>query len=244
MVDPRRWMRRLGLAAVGLVILQGVLGGLRVVWVSLDLAMVHACVAQLFFALLVAMTLFTTRTWREGRGILPAGSDATGRLRRLAGVTTIAIYLQIVLGALLRHPGRGVDGAFATIHIAGAFAVVGLAVAVFVVAYKHFDDVPAVRTAGAVLLGTVGVQFALGLAAFAIMLYDLNQGVRSVLQVGLTIGHLVVGSVLFASAVVTTLLVRRRTAPETAAASVQPAGGDAVGRPARQPEPSLASADD
>ena len=63
--EPRRWLKNLAIIAVALVSLQGVLGGLRVVWLSLDLAVVHACMAQLFLGLIVAMALFTSNAWLE-----------------------------------------------------------------------------------------------------------------------------------------------------------------------------------
>jgi len=210
--DPRAWMRRLGLAAAVLVVVQGILGGLRVLWVSLDLAAVHACAAQLFFAVLVAMTLFTTKTWRTWDGVLPTGRPAT-RLRRLAYAATAGIYLQIVLGALLRHTGGGVSAGFTAIHVTGAFVVVGLVMAVFIVAEKHFDDVPVVRRASWGLLGAMGLQFALGLAALLVMLYAEEQSGLSLAPVILTVAHLVVGALFFGASIVTTLLVAR--SPDT-----------------------------
>jgi len=215
--DPRGWMRKLGFAALGLVIVQGVLGGLRVLWISLDLAVVHACVAQLFFATLVAMTLFTTKTWRERRGVL-TGSSATTKLRRMSLAATGLIYVQIVLGALLRHPGRGVDAAFAGVHITGAFVVVGLVIALYVLIQKHFSANAILRRAGNALMGAVGLQFALGLAAYVLMLYEAPEGLRSSMQVVLTVAHLVVGALLFAASVITSLLVLRR--PKTKPAKV------------------------
>jgi cytochrome c oxidase assembly protein subunit 15 len=206
--DPRAWMRKLGVLAAVLVVVQGVLGGLRVLWVSIDLAAVHACVAQLFFAVLVSMTLFTTKTWREGRGVLPASPEAT-RLRRWAYAATGGIYLQIVLGALLRHTGGGVSAGFTAFHVTGAFVVVGLVLGVFVVVEKHFDHVPAVRRAARALLGALGLQFALGLAALLVMLYVGEQSGLSLAPVLLTVAHLVVGALFFATAIVTTLLVAR-----------------------------------
>src|SRR5512139_1964148 len=62
--EPRAWLRWLGVGALGLVILQGVLGGLRVVLLQQTLAIVHACIAQLFFALAVSLALFTSSEWR------------------------------------------------------------------------------------------------------------------------------------------------------------------------------------
>src|SRR5438045_8571574 len=51
LVEKRRWVRWLGTGLLAFVILQGILGGLRVVLVKLDLAIVHACLAQAFFCL-------------------------------------------------------------------------------------------------------------------------------------------------------------------------------------------------
>ncbi len=193
--DPRAWMRKLSLAAVALVVLQGLLGGLRVLWVSLDLAMVHACVAQLFFATLVAMTLFVTDTWRRRDGVLPQ-TDSARHLRWWSYAAAAFIYLQIVLGALLRHPGAGMSGGYTTLHVAGAFAVVGVVLGAFVVAEKHFDAVPAVRRTAWVLLGTMGLQFALGLASLLLTLYEPGGQAGVIAYVVLTVAHLVVGAVL------------------------------------------------
>ncbi len=214
--DPRAWMRKLGLAAVVLVIVQGVLGGLRVLWVSIDLAAVHACVAQLFFAVLVAMTLFTSETWRTGRGVLSAGGPRTW-IRGGAYAATVGIYLQIVLGALLRHSGGGVSPGFTAVHVTGAFVVVGLVMAVFIGVEKYVDDVPVVRRAAWGQFGAVSLQFALGLAALLVMLYEDGQRGGSLAPVFLTVAHLVVGSVLFGSSVVTSLLVARSPVREFSA---------------------------
>ena len=225
--DPRAWMRKLGIFAVVLVVAQGILGGLRVLWVSLDLATVHACVAQLFFAVLVAMTLFTTDTWRYGRDVLPTGGNGR-RLRWLAYATTGGIYLQIVLGALLRHSGGGVSPGFAGIHVTGAFGVVGLVLVVFVFAEKHFDDVRAVRRAAWALFGAMGLQFALGLAALLVMLYAEPQTGLSLFSVLLTVAHLVVGALLFGASIVTTLLVARQPATESVSDEVGSASPEPV----------------
>lgn len=212
--DPRRWMHRIGLAAVVLVVVQGVLGGLRVLWVSIDLAMVHACVAQLFFAVVVAMTLFVTDAWRERRDVLPV-DPASRRLRWIAYTTAGVVYLQIVFGALLRQHGGGVSGGVTAVHVTGAFVVVGLVGTVFVLVEKHFDALPVVRRTAWALLGTVGLQFALGLAALLIMLYDLSMPGASTILIVLTVAHLVVGALLFGTSVVMALLVARR--PQTSA---------------------------
>src|SRR6185295_13612506 len=62
-VETRRWVRWLAVSTLLAVILQGVLGGLRVILVKLDLAVVHACVAQAFFCLSVLVAVVTSRWW-------------------------------------------------------------------------------------------------------------------------------------------------------------------------------------
>jgi cytochrome c oxidase assembly protein subunit 15 len=103
-VDPRRWMRRLGLVALAAVILQGVLGGLTVKYfLPAPISVGHAGLAQLFFGLTVALALFTSASWRQ-----PAAAPVDDvRLRvRMATLTSI-IFLQILLGATMRHIGAG-----------------------------------------------------------------------------------------------------------------------------------------
>ena len=231
--DPRRWMRILGFSALALVIVQGVLGGVRVTENSVLLAMIHACMAQIFFALLVAMALFTTETWMRVRSTLSASPHARS-FRILALTTTAAIYGQIVLGALLRHLGHGIDGAFAAIHITGAFVVTGLVFATFVYVQKHFAENDALTRWTWLMLGAIGLQFALGLAAYLVLLHEMSMALRTNLQIVLTAAHLVMGALLMGTAVATTLLALR--APESDAA--QSTGGDAT---AQEPIPTRAA---
>jgi cytochrome c oxidase assembly protein subunit 15 len=107
-VEPRRWVRRLAAATLGMVILQGILGGLRVVLVKLDLAIVHACLAQAFFCLATLVMIVTSRWWIDARD-LSFGSRGTAR-RRLVGLAAaclFAVYAQLIVGATMRHYGAG-----------------------------------------------------------------------------------------------------------------------------------------
>lgn len=211
--DPRAWMRKLALGAVALVIFQGLLGGLRVLWVSLNLAMIHASVAQLFFATLVAMTLFVSNTWRSRRGTVPS-TAAADRLRRWTYATALLVYVQIVLGAMLRHPGAGMSGGYTALHVTGAFVVVGAVLGVFTLVEKHFEDVPVLRYTAWVLTGAMGLQFALGLASLLLTLYEPAGQGGVVAYVVLTVAHLVVGAALFGASVVMALFASRRPPAE------------------------------
>jgi cytochrome c oxidase assembly protein subunit 15 len=110
------WLRRLGLAAFVAVVLQGILGGLRVVLFKDQIGIFHATLAQLFFVLICALALFTSRWWEEvGDGIpLPLGERANDP--QLAGVlkvswlcmgATAMILAQLMLGATMRHRHAG-----------------------------------------------------------------------------------------------------------------------------------------
>ena len=103
-VDHRRWMRNLGWAALGAVILQGVLGGLRVTMLKDEIGIFHALLAQGFLGMLVVITLATSRLWQR---ISQTVSVATTRnLFRVVLATTILIYLQLGLGATMRNQHR------------------------------------------------------------------------------------------------------------------------------------------
>jgi cytochrome c oxidase assembly protein subunit 15 len=105
--EDRQWVKTLGLVAVAAVILQGILGGLRVTMLRDQIGIFHACLAQAFLGLIVLIALTTTNSWRT------LGQDLTGltgqvleqlkTLKTIAVITTIAIYVQLALGATMRH---------------------------------------------------------------------------------------------------------------------------------------------
>jgi cytochrome c oxidase assembly protein subunit 15 len=106
-VEPRRWMRLLGVAALGAVIAQGVLGGLTVLFfLPPAISTAHAALAEIFFCITIAIALFTSPEWIRGY-------DSTGRgvndetLRAVTTTTTVLIYTQLLIGATMRHTGAG-----------------------------------------------------------------------------------------------------------------------------------------
>jgi len=103
-VEPRAWVRRLGFAALGAVILQGLLGGLTVLLLlPAPVSIGHAGLAQLFFCITLALALVTSPSWQAPRAA-PVDDPA---LRRVAIATTLLIYAQVLLGATMRHTGAG-----------------------------------------------------------------------------------------------------------------------------------------
>ena len=104
-----RWLRRLGLAALVAVVLQGMLGGLRVVLLKDELGIFHAALAQLFFVLVCLLALFTSPWWwrvtSRREGAASVGIDPRVRFWFVAG--TSLIFAQLILGATMRHQHAG-----------------------------------------------------------------------------------------------------------------------------------------
>ncbi len=155
-IEPRAWVRRLGFAALGAVILQGLLGGLTVLlFLPAPVSIGHAGLAQLFFCITLTLALVTSPSWRSPQA--PPVDDAA--FRRLAAATTLLIYAQVLLGATIRHTGAGMaiptfPLAFGhllppvwtpavAIHFAhrvGALLVIAAILATAVHVWRHYPD--------------------------------------------------------------------------------------------------------
>lgn len=158
--DDRRWFFRLTVAALLLVIGQGVLGGLRVVLVDRQLAMLHGCIGPLFFALTAVLVAATSKAWRAG--------GAT--IRRTTGGLFLAIavfsYVQLFLGAQLRHVPEGASPwAFAAVvklHLILAGVVALHVLWVFRQVLQTGGCAASVRRLTFALGGVLAVQLGLG----------------------------------------------------------------------------------
>jgi cytochrome c oxidase assembly protein subunit 15 len=104
--DSRRWTRWLGVGALAVILTQGVLGGLTVLFfLPPAVSTAHAVLAELFFCEMVAIALFTSAGWSSEYGLSTAIDDA--RLRHITTSTTVLVYAQILIGATMRHIGAG-----------------------------------------------------------------------------------------------------------------------------------------
>jgi cytochrome c oxidase assembly protein subunit 15 len=109
-VDKRPWVKWLCAAVLGAVIIQGILGGLRVVLVKLNLAVIHGCLAQAVFCLTALAAAATSRWWHSVGGVAdPAPRAASSRppTVALAAIATFLIFGQLIVGALMRHYHAG-----------------------------------------------------------------------------------------------------------------------------------------
>jgi cytochrome c oxidase assembly protein subunit 15 len=106
LVEPRRWARRLAMAASLAVLAQGVLGGLTVLFLlPISISAAHGTLAQIYFCLVVTFALVTSKGWKEEVRKEP-DSEALP-LRKLALATTCIIFAQLIVGAVMRHSEAG-----------------------------------------------------------------------------------------------------------------------------------------
>lgn len=220
-VEPRPWVRRLGWVALAAVILQGVLGGITVLYfLPAPVSITHAGLAEIFFVLIVSLAVFTSPGWLKR---YERDDTATHRivgdvaLRRLAALTPAVVYAQILVGATMRHTGAGLaipdfplafgrvipptwDAGIAVhfAHRVGAVIVVALVVALG----AHILALHRARTELArpaiLLLFVVAAQFSLG-----------GWTVLSQRHVAVNTAHVATGALLLVTSVVLALRVHR-----------------------------------
>lgn len=106
--EGRRWVRRIAYLAVVAVLAQAGLGGLTVLFfLPTPISVGHAALAQIFLCLVVTLAVTTSAIWRDaGRRALPERGGGR-ELARLATTSSALIYVQILLGAVMRHSGAG-----------------------------------------------------------------------------------------------------------------------------------------
>lgn len=220
--DERNWVRRLGWVALAMVVVQGVLGGLRVTGrftmasspeltaPSITLAMVHGTLGQVFFATCVSLAVFTSSAWR--RSMSPTMHSSAGTDRALSIALVLLLMLQIILGAILRHTAYGL-----WYHISLAVIVVLAAFNCGVRAWGIYADQPVVQRAGKGVIVATGIQLVLGLGAYAVVGATEHVYPRPWIDVVVTTAHQATGAVLLAAAVVLMLWSHRLLEPAPAA---------------------------
>ncbi len=222
--EPRRWMRRLGWAALAAVVAQGVLGGLTVLFfLPPPISIAHASLAQLFFCATVGIAVFTSRWWMSDvaatlRSPLVrdrANAAQSHAVRNFAVATAAVVFIQLVLGAAFRHHVLGILP-----HILWAVAVLVFSVMLSRKVRRQFADVTALRAPVKLLAALVGTQILLGTAAYLSRVVTADAPQPMPWMVGFTVAHVAVGALTLAAAVVTALCCYRVLPPAAQAARI------------------------
>ncbi|RKU32088.1 hypothetical protein C6497_00175 [Candidatus Poribacteria bacterium] len=214
-IDTRKWLKWLGLVALIAVIIQGVLGGLRVTELSITLAILHACLAQAFFALLCGISWFTSRKWFTNTISTENvdNSQNTKRLQRLSLLTTCFIFIQLIFGALLRHIGSTLSSTLLLYVLIGVHIFLALMITLHIFLFiRRFFSVGSEshEISGRLpllLLGLVGIQVILGIGAYLTRLTFIGETISSVLTDLITTSHVAVGALMLVSSFVMTLML-------------------------------------
>jgi heme a synthase len=201
--DERPWIKYLGLAALAGVIFEGVLGGLTVLkLLQYWLPVMHACTAELIFALLVVIAVCTSRWYTQE---LPQYVDrGSPSIHSIATLNAVLIFLQVLVGAGFRHKYLSLKP-----HVLGAPIVLAMVIWTAIVLRQRFPEVPAMVRLRVLLHSIVGIQIILGiLALWARIKYaDVPEHLPQV--VISTVAHTVVGAILFAVSIATVVVCYR-----------------------------------
>ncbi len=203
--DPRRWMKYLGASALGLVIAQGILGGLTVLFfLPPAISSAHAALAQTFFCVLVLIALFTSEEWiQQVQRTVPDESQPS--LVTLAALSVLVLYVQLILGAMFRHHGLSWWP-----HVLNAAAVAILLSWTSIRALSRYSSVDSVRRPAITMLALMITQLCLGFVAFLTRVAWGHDAVQPELpMVVSTVAHVAVGALLLATTVVLAVQVWR-----------------------------------
>jgi heme A synthase len=185
------------------VLVQAILGGQVVIrLLHYWLPVIHACFAQIVFAAVLSIAVFTSRWWMSEQPQLEdRGSPSIHAVALLnAGV----IFLQVFLGAAFRHQEMPIWP-----HIAGALAVLAMVIWTAVALRKRFSESRELSRSRVLLHAIFGLQFLLGLGAYWSRLTTADAPQPMPLTIALTVIHTVVGALVFAVSVVIVLLCYR-----------------------------------
>src|SRR5712692_2335787 len=211
--EKRGRMRWLGLAALGGVLAQGILGGLTVrMYQPPAVSAAHATLAQLFFSNVIAIAFFTSGWWQSE--ILEMEDPGTPRLRSLTIWTVAAVFLQLILGAAFRHKGFGIIP-----HLIGAVIVTMLVFMTAGALKRRFSNAQPLRKCARFLHILIGVQLLLGAGAWWSRVDAARFPQPITIMVTLTVVHTVTGALLLATTLMTALVSYRMLRPGSALAN-------------------------
>jgi len=204
-VDRRRWMKFLGVTALGLVIAQGILGGLTVLfYLPPAISSAHAAFAQTFFCVVALIATFTGRRWVEEVPQVEFDQQRPS-LFTLALLSILVLYVQLVLGALFRHHGLSWWP-----HVVNAGSVAIVLSWTVVRALSQYSNIEAVRRPAITMLALMVAQLCLGFVAFLTRVAWGHDAVQPELPMVIsTVAHVAVGALLLAVAAVLAVQVWR-----------------------------------
>ncbi|HKY44369.1 MAG TPA: COX15/CtaA family protein [Pyrinomonadaceae bacterium] len=209
--EKREWVWQLALFAVIAVCAQGILGALTVKYLlPLGVSTAHATLAQLFFCTTVSIAVFTSRSWIEARPLYEEKEVLP--LRNLCAAALATIFVQLILGATLRHSAKWDQHLPVELilgHIAGAVAVTLVLGSAVITTLRRHRDQPFLTRPALIALLLLVVQLSLGIAAYMTRLGSPNDPQPLNPMVAITVAHVACGALVFVTTIVLTLRTYR-----------------------------------
>ena len=198
--DKRRWMRRLSVAALAVVIMQGILGGLTVLYfLPPAVSTAHAALGQTFFCIVVIIAIFT------GQTSVPASKDifrsGGRRVARLALFSVAVLYVQLILGALFRHGGLTWWP-----HVANSTIVIATLTWAALRTLSRYKNIEQIRKPALLILTLLMFQVCLGALALYTRIVQESETLQPQLPMVIsTVAHVGGGALLLATTVLLTI---------------------------------------
>ena len=224
--DARGWLRGVSLLLLLMVIIQGIMGGLRVTELSVSLAIVHGIFGQLVFVIATLIAAFTTRRWTST--VPPQSHEATENDRALTAALLVVLIVQLVLGACLRHlqvfseqTDKLVLPHWALFtHITVGIIAFVVAILTGLRAWGGYREDSILRSLGQAIVVVVSIQLLLGLFALVVVLTR-SGAVPPVHEVVMTSLHQATGAILLALAALLFAWHRRLLGPAVSSWSAE-----------------------
>jgi heme a synthase len=209
--EKRSWVKKLGVFALLAVVAQGLLGGLTVkLMLPLAVSTAHATLAQLFFCTTVSLAVFTSQSWMEAKPLV----EETGNvpLRYLCTGALVTIFLQLILGATLRHSAtwdRHLPVELILAHIGGAIAVTLMLGSASVSVLRRHPEARFLTRPAIIALTLLVIQLGLGIAAYMTRLASPNDPQPLNPMISITVAHVACGALVFVTTIILTLRTYR-----------------------------------
>jgi cytochrome c oxidase assembly protein subunit 15 len=223
-VETRKWMRVLGWTALGAVIGQGILGGLTVLnFLPWSISTAHATLGQMIFCIVVAMALFTSRSWLQDCEPV-AEPDLWPSTPALTAIAAACVWVQLILGAAFRHSGIKLLP-----HLIGAGVVTAVLCWTVARVLARYGTIDHLRKPAQVLLTLLMIQLGLGFCAyFTRMVFGHNAVQPWQIMVVSTVSHVACGALVLAASVVLAVQSRRMINAHSTEPAARTAHGKAV----------------
>lgn len=199
--EDRGWIKKLGWIALGAVAAQAILGGLTVKLMLPDaISILHACLAQTFFCVIISITYFLSSRFQSGIKQSQVFSKPT-----LFFMTSGFIYLQLILGAVVRHTHH-----YIPLHVVNAFLVlIHITLASGRINRLYYSDALMRRAGMTISLMTV-IQFFLGIGSYVFKYVLERSYAPSTGEVILTAAHQTTGALILGISILISLIAGLR----------------------------------